>query len=178
MIILLILEGAVGPQLNSIIIHMKQLTLKNITLALSKEDDNIRVKSPDKNVLLLSQNIKNVIPIIESNFSVVDSFYLKRIADNPAATFDPDDIHRVSVSIVLDYLYMYNLWRLQYQRKKYQDLSFKQEDFDHPSTNDTIFSYFKYKYPDDWEIKCCVLMGRELDDLKRYYERRVQYYNK
>jgi hypothetical protein len=70
------------------------------------------------------------------------------------------------------------MWRLDYKRKKYQDLAFKQDDFKSPSTNDIIFGFFKYNYPDDWEIKCSVLMAMELDDLKTYYERRVQFYNK
>ena len=157
---------------------MKQLKLKNISLVLIEEDLNVRVKSPGQNVLLASQNVENVILIIEENFKIVDSFYLKRIEDNLKTTFDLDEVHNLSVSIVLYYLRMYNLWRLQYKAKKYQDLGFKEDDFNNPSTQDIIFSYYKAKYPDDWEIKCSVLMALELDDLKKYYERRLQFYNK
>ena len=157
---------------------MEQLKLENITLTLIEEGDAIRVKSAGRNVLLASQNIENVIVIIEGNFRIVDSFYLKQIEENPKTTFALDDIHSLSVSIVLYYLSMYNMWRLQYSHKKYQDLGFKHEDFQNPSTNDIIFSYYKNKYPHDWEIKCSVLMAMELDELKSYYERRLQYYNK
>ena len=157
---------------------MEQLKLENISLALIQEGDAIRVTSPDRNILLASQNIENVIQIIEVNFRIVDSFYLKRIEDNRKTTFVPDDIHSFSISIVLYYLYMYNMWRLEHKSKKYQYLSFKQADFENPSTSDIIFSYYKYKYPDDWEIKCSVLMALELDELKRLYERRLQFYNK
>ena len=147
-------------------------------MVLTEEGDAIRVIAPKQNVILASQNIENVIQIIEENFSIVDSFYLKRIEDNPQTTFVLDDIHRLSVSIVLNYLYMYNMWRVQYRRKKYQDLRFKQDDFKNPSTNDIIFHFYKYNYPGDWEIKCSVLMAMELVDLKRYYEGREQFYNK
>jgi hypothetical protein len=157
---------------------MNQLKLKNISLALTEEDSNVRVKSSGQNVLLTSQNIENVIQIIGENFKIVDSFYLKRIGDNLQTIFELDDVHNFSVSIVLNYLYMYNLWRLKYKAKKYQDLRFKEADFSHPYTHDIIFSYFTTKYPDDWEIKCSVLMAMELNDLKKYYERRLQYYNK
>jgi hypothetical protein len=158
----------------------QQLKLEGISLVLIEEGDAIRVISllPKRNVLLSSQNMENVIQIIEGNFRIVDSFYLKRIEDNPKTTFVLDDIHFLSVSMVLHYLYIYNMWRLDYKRKKYQDLAFKQDDFKSPSTNDIIFGFFKYNYPDDWEIKCSVLMAMELDDLKTYYERRVQFYNK
>lgn len=157
---------------------MNHLILENITLVLIEEDAAIRVKSPGQNVLLASQTIENVLLIIERNFSIVDLFYLKRIEDNPTTTFVPDDIHSLSVSIVLHYLHMHNMWRLQYTQKKYQDLEFKQEDFEHPYTHDIIFDYYKNKYPDDWEIKCSILMEMELDQLKLYYKRRLQYYNK
>ena len=157
---------------------MKQLNLKNISLILTEEGGNVRVKSPGQNVLLASQNIDNVMLIIEDNFNTVDSFYLKRTGDNLEVTFDVDDIHNISISIVLYYLNMYNAWRLKYKAKKYQDLAFKEDDFNHPYTQDIIFNYYKTKYPDDWEIKCSVVMAMELDDLKRYYEKRLQFYNK
>lgn len=156
----------------------QQLKLEGISLVLIEEGDAIRVISPKRNVLLASQTIEDVIQIIEGNFRVVDSFYLKRIEDNPKTAFALEDIHFLSVCIVLDYLYMYNMWRLQYKRKKYQDLGFKHDDFKDARTNDLIFGFYKYNYPDDWEIKCSILMAMELDDLRRYYERRVQFYNK
>lgn len=157
----------------------RRLTLKNIPLVLTEENGAVRVKSPDRNVLLPGQNIENVILIIEENFKIVDFFYLKRIEDNPITTFDPEDIHYLSISIVLYYLYMYNSWRVQHPaRRKYQDLTFKQEDFDFPSTNDIIFRYCRSIYPADWEIKCSVLMSMESGDLRRYYEERLKFYNK
>jgi hypothetical protein len=73
---------------------------------------------------------------------------------------------------------MYNSWRLQYRAKKYQDLTFKHEDFDHAPTNDIIFRYYRSIYPADWEIKCSVLMSMGLGDLRRYYEERLKFYNK
>lgn len=157
---------------------MHQLTLENIEVVLTEENGAVRVKAPGENVILHSQNIENVQFLIEENFKIVDGFYLRRIADRPEARFDPDDVHKVSLSIVLYYLYMYNFWRLQYETKRDQPLSWNEKDFEHPSTSDMIFSFYRGKYPEDWEIKCSVLMGMELEELKAYYGRRLQYYNK
>ena len=159
-------------------IFMKQLKLKNISLTLMEEGADVRIKSPGQNVLLASQNVDNVIAMIEENFKAVGSFYLNRIADNVKTTFKLDEVHEFSVSIVLYYLHMYNAWRLKYKAKKYQDLAFKEDDFNHPYTQDIIFNYYKTKYPGDWQIKCSVLMAMELDGLKKYYEGRLQFYNK
>ena len=157
----------------------KNLTLRNIPLTLTEEGNDIRVKSPDQSVLLVSTNIEFVMSIIEENFQIVDSFYLKRIEASPETTFDPEDVHSLSISIVLSYLSMYCSWRVWYPtRKKYQDLTFKHEDFKHPSTYDIVFRYYRGIYPKDWEIKCSVLLSMGLDDLKRYYEERLKYYNK
>lgn len=157
---------------------MIKFSIKNIPLVLLEEGDNVRVKSPSQNIFLASQNIENVILIIEENFTIVDSFYQKRISDSSKTSFNPGDIHNLSLTIVLSYLSMYNSWRLKYKAKKYQDLTFRVEDLDHPTTSDHIFRYFKNNYPEDWELKCSVIMAMELADLKAYYERREQYYNK
>lgn len=159
---------------------MKQLELENITLTLTEEGNAVRVTGAGRNVILAEQRVDEVARIIETNFGVVVAFYLERIAGSAAAgaVFAAEDIHQVCVSIVLSYLYIHNHWRLQYAAKKYQDLGFWPEDFGHPSTHDIIFSYYKNNYPSEWEMKCAVLMDMELDALKAYYERRLQYYNK
>jgi hypothetical protein len=73
---------------------------------------------------------------------------------------------------------MYNSWRVQYRRPKYDNLDFKEEDFNNPSTNDLLFDFYRGNYPADWEEKCAVLMGKDLESLKIYYQRRLQYNNK
>jgi hypothetical protein len=97
---------------------MNQLKLENIELALTEENGNVRVKAPGEHIILDKQNIENVISLIGGNFKIVDSFYLKRIADNPMVSFDLNEVHSLSLSIVFYYLYMYNFWRHQYESKE------------------------------------------------------------
>lgn len=156
--------------------QLKKIRLENIDADLVQENDNVRVVVNGRVVLLRQQTVAALAPIIEQNFMMVNSYYLARVSDN--ALFDHVDIRTVSLSIVLNYLFMYNNWRIQYKRKKYDDLGFKKDDFDHPSTHDIIFWYFRQKYPADWDKKCSVLLGMTLVELRSYYERREQYYNK
>lgn len=157
---------------------MKKVRLENINAELVQENDNVKVTVDGRAVLLRQQTVAAMAAIIEQNFVMVNSYYLEKISGDFKEIFDPVDVRTVSLSIVLNYLSMYNDWRIQYKRKSYDDLGFKQKDFDHPSTHDIIFWYFRQKYPADWDIKSSVLLGMTLDQLKSYYERREQYYNK
>jgi hypothetical protein len=157
---------------------MKEIQLGNIKIRLLQEKDNVRVVGPDNDVLLVQQSIPEVAAIVKHNFEIVSSYYLSKLTGNQTNDFDPVDISIVSLSIVLNYLFMYNSWRIQYQRKKYDNLEFKHEDFDHAPTHDIIFHYYRKKSPEDWDVKCSILMGMTLDELRSYYKRRELYYNK
>jgi hypothetical protein len=156
---------------------MKEIKIENITLSLSNEGGNVRVKSDKENVILPNQNIDTVAELIEHNFNVVVSHY-KLMIDKGKKEFDFSDINFVGISIVLYYLYMYNSWRSMYKKQENRDLKFIEKDFSHPSTHDIVFNYFKTKYPSDWEEKCTVLLGMEVAELKAYYKTREESYNK
>jgi hypothetical protein len=156
---------------------MKKLVLENIVLELVKENDDVRVSSPTRSFVLFEQTIENVSSIIQHNFKVVDSHYKSMIAQHPEIGFDLKDIHTISMKIVLRFLYMYNSWRVQYRRPKYDNLDFKEEDFDDASAADIIFDYYRVNYPADWQEKCAVLMGKDLEALKHYFQRRQDYHN-
>ncbi|QQT24856.1 hypothetical protein [Sphingobacterium spiritivorum] len=156
---------------------MKEIKIENITLGLSSEGMNVRVKSNKENLVLSNQNIDNVAELIEHNFNVVSNHY-KLIIDREKKEFDLKDINFISISIVLHYLYMYNSWRVMYKKQENKDLRFNENDFSNPSTHDIVFNYFKTKYPNDWEEKCAVLLGIELNKLNTYYKIREIFYNK
>jgi hypothetical protein len=157
---------------------MGKLVLENITIELVKENNDVRVCLPTRSAILSEQNIETVSRIIQHNFEIVDAHYRSMIAGHADISFDLNDIHTLSLKIVVYYLYMYNSWRVQYRRPKYDNLDFKEEDFNNPSTNDLIFDFYRSNYPADWEEKCAVLMGKDLESLKIYYQRRLQYNNK
>lgn len=156
---------------------MKEIKIENITLGLLGEGANVRVKSNKENLILSNQNIDSVAELIQYNFDVVVNHY-KLMIDREKKEFDLKDINFISISIVLHYLYMYNSWRVMYKKQENKDLRFNEKDFSNPSTHDIVFNYFKTKYPNDWEEKCAVLLGMELNELNAYYKTRESFYNK
>lgn len=157
---------------------MEEIKLEDITLNIMKEDDGVRVTSEDESILLSDESVRNIISIITSNFVTVKTYYQSRIPDDRKNEFHTSDVNRISVSILLHYLYVYNSWRRRYKKQGKIDLLFNDEDFDQPSTHDIIFNYFRKKYPDDWEGKCGMLLDLKLDDLQDYFKNRQAFYNK
>ena len=157
---------------------MEQVRLENIILNLSNENDGVRVKSENENIILSNQAIRNISNIIVNNFKVIKSYYESKIPVDLTYAFNLFDIHHISVSILLNYLYMYNSWRKMYKKHENIDLRFNTKDFDHPSTHDIILNYYKAKYPREWEDKCSILLGMDLDQLRAYYKNREAFYNR
>jgi hypothetical protein len=156
---------------------MKKLVLENIVLDLVKENNDVRVYLPTTSIIFSEQNIENLSGIIRHNFKVVDTHYTSMIAQHPELSFDLNDIHTISMKIVLSLLYIYNSFRVQYRRKKYDNLDFKEEDFNAARAADIIFDFYRVNYPADWQEKCAVLMGKDLEGLKHYFQRRQDYHN-
>lgn len=156
---------------------MKEIQLENVTLLLSVETGNVRVKSIRENVILSNQKVDTVSEIIKHNFEVVSSHYKLMISETKD-NFEFEDVSQVSIAVVMYYLYMYNSWRSIYKKQENKDLRFNEKDFDNPSTHDIVFNYFKTKYPCDWKEKCAVLLGMKEAELSAYYATRENFYNK
>lgn len=157
---------------------MEEIKLGDVTVNVMAEDDDVRVRSNGENILLSDESVRNIIGIITSNFVTIKTYYQSRIPDDRKNEFQASDLNRISVSILLHYLYVYNSWRRRYNKQRKIDLLFKDKDFDQPSTHDIIFNYFRKKYPDDWEGKCSMLLNLKLDDLQDYFKNRQAFYNK
>lgn len=156
---------------------MKEIILENITISLSREGNNVRVQSDKENVILFNQRVETVSELLTHNFKVVSGHY-RLIISEAKDKFDFKDITIICIAILLHYLYMYNSWRSMYKKQENKDLRFNEKDFNNPSTHDILFDYFKTKYPNDWEEKCAILIGKELTELKTYYKTREEFYNK
>lgn len=154
----------------------REILIEDIVLSLSEEGDNVRARSDEENVLLANQRIEKISELVEFNLNLVRSHY-KLIMDREGGKIDLSDLNRVSLSIVLYYLYMYNSWRGMYKGQENRDLKFLDKDFNQASTHDILFQYFKTKSPEDWEEKCAVMLEMDLEELKTYYERRKLFYN-
>lgn len=162
---------------------MKEITLKNITLKLLDEinilnkQNAVRVISDTQNVILSNQEIYNVEQIIEKNFRVVYDFYASK-AKNKTREISALDIETISVQIVLEYLYMYNMWRNNYKNKADLSLEFDKKDFSSPKTADVIFYYCRKKYPNNWLKNSAILLGISQVRASLYYKERESFYNK
>lgn len=155
----------------------KEEHIENITLNLSSEYTNVRVISNKQNLILSNQNIESVAELIRFNFNVVSNHY-KLIIEKEKKEFNLKDINFISISIVLHYLYMYNSWKDMYRKQENKDLRFNDKDLSNPSTHDIVFNYFITKYPNEWEEKCAILLGMELNKLRTYYQTRESFYKK
>lgn len=153
---------------------MKEIKLEKIILKLSKEYDNVRIKSDNDNVILINQDIEIVASLIKNNFDIVYGYYKSKVINST----DLEDINSVSITIILQYLYMYNTWQNTYKNKINQDLQFNERDFNNPTTFDLIMDYYRKNRPHYWLEKSCVLLGMNVMDLQKYYAERERFYNK
>jgi hypothetical protein len=155
----------------------KDYTIGELTFNLSNEGNTVFVKSITKNARLGFQTIENVYQLIDTNIKIVYNHYNSQL-QNAKKIFPLFDLYELSFSIVIHYLYMYNMWRFTYKKQENKDLTFDVKDFDHPSTHDIIFFYLKKKYPTDWQTISAALIGMTLIELKTYYKGREDFYNK
>jgi hypothetical protein len=143
--------------------------IEDIMIDLTEENGAIRLTADtNNNVILSNQSMAFVENIVKENFQVVKSHYQKKSGDS----VDNRDLNNISLKIVLQYLYMYNMWRRLYEKEKDRDLKFVSDDFEHPATHDMIIGYFKNKYPGNYSVQCAVLLGMSTDRFKKYEEER------
>ena len=151
-------------------------TIDNIKIELGKENNGVRLTTDnDDRVILPNQTIAFVKNIVKENFQIVKTYY--NAEPGVSVSIDKRDLSIVSLKIVLDYLYMYNMWRNIYDHHKGRNLKFLIEDFEMPTTKDKIIWYFKNKYPDDYPAKCELMLGMSADEFKKYEKRRQEFYN-
>jgi len=148
----------------------------HIQIELSKEDQGIRLTTQNNdNVILLNQTVTSVEKIVKENFEIVKAYYQ---AQPGVVTFiDERDLSSISLKIVLNYLYMYNAWRTMYKEHENRDLMFLAEDFEKPSTNDLIISYFRNEYPDNYSAKCELMLVMSADKFETYEKMRQEFHN-
>ncbi len=145
-------------------------------IELARENKGIRLTTHnDDNIILPNQTMDSVENIVKENFQIVKSYYQAK--SGVSVSVDKHDISVVSLKIVLYYLYMYNMWRRIYEHHKDRDLEFLAEDFENPSTRDTIIWYFKKKYPENYSTKCELMLSMSADEFKSYEKKRQEFHD-
>ena len=153
---------------------MAFIIIDDIQIELTKESSGIRLTTPNNdNVILKDQTASSVEAIVRENFQIVKSYYQAK--PGVLGSIDKHDLSVVILKIVLDYLYMYNMWRKLYKEQQDRDLRFLVEDFAHPRTSDTIIWYFKNKFPKNYSAKCELMLGMSADEFKAYEKSRQEF---
>lgn len=150
------------------------IVLGDIHGILRHEKDGIRVLLAGENVILPHLDLATASAIITRNFDIVCNHYRYATVNGCKIS----EVQRISVSIVLHYLYIYNIWRKSYPNMANLDLGFREEDFRSPGTFDIIAHYCKQYYPDAWMEKAVVLLKMSKEVIRQYEDRRQLYYNR
>ncbi|WP_163215053.1 hypothetical protein [Bacteroides sp. 519] len=149
----------------------------DLSIDITKEGNNVRVKSKYHNVLFVNQNVNKIIELINNNFLIVKKHYLI-IANNSIEKIPLEDIYIISLSIVLSYLYINNMWNQEHKKHVQKVLIFDRECFTNSAVVDIVFNFFQNKYSTNWLEKSSIMMGLSVDEAQSLYESRKDYYNK
>jgi len=117
--------------------------LGHITFELQTEGNGLHLKTDLENWFIPIQTIEETSQIIEKNYGIVKDHFKNKIGQIISET----DLENVCFNIVLHYFQMYNHWRTMYKRETKRDLTFLQNDFEHPHTSYHIVNYFKKCIP-------------------------------
>ena len=154
--------------------HQMTFNLDNIKVAISDENNGIRLITEDENWLIPRQTFDETKTIIEKNFKIIREYFLEKVG----AAISQSDLNNVCLKIALSYFQMYNHWRSMYKREANRDLTFLQNDFDSTGTIHTVIGYFQNMYPENYEDKCEVMLGMSNAKLKEAVISKYQYDNK
>lgn len=144
-------------------------------IAIREEGGSIRLSTlENQNVLFPNQTIGNIKELLLSNYKTVKEHY------RPSAekVIPIEDLNDISLKIVIDRLYMYNMWRIWYKKQENRDLNFRIEDFEHPDLTDTILLYLRKKYPSDYSQRCEMLFDMTKSEFEAYEKNRNSFFNK
>lgn len=147
--------------------------IEKIPVNLIEEPYGIRLKTPQEEKFLGHQTTQALRDIVAQNFSFVKSAYEQRCPEGLPA----DELHEVSLQVVLHYLAQYNSWRNLYEKYRDCDLGFQEKDFDHPFTHDILLSYFKNRYPKDYGRICGSLANKQPEVMLEYERNRDYFYD-
>lgn len=126
------------------------------------------------NLLLANVGMSEARQVVTGNYETVKAHYLSLTGDSIIAA----DLERVALKIVLNYFYMYQLWRTMYAPEKNRNLAFLPKDFDHPSTGDVIIFYFRSAYPGRHSVPCEIMLGMNAEEFAAHEKSRQAFYDK
>ncbi len=103
--------------------------------------------------------------------------YARKVAAS-GVTIEPGPIEQVAMKVVLNTLYVYNLWRNQYPERRDQPLVVGEEELDHPQANDECLHYCEREYGAEYIKYAAALTGMTPDEFAAYEERRRAFWDR
>ncbi len=141
---------------------------------MTDENNGIRLTTDDENWFIPRQTLEETKTIIEKNFEIIRNHFHDKMGE----IITEADLNNASLKIALHYFQMYDHWRTMYKRETNRDLTFIQKVFEHPYTSDAILDYFKNKYPDNYIMKCEVMLNMTTEQVREYVIRKDQFDNR
>jgi hypothetical protein len=152
-----------------------QFHLDHNEIQLQKEANGLRLTTQTGQSLLLANvTFKEAHSVITHNYQIVKAHFEPNLHGIISTTHH----EAVSLKIVLHYFYLYQMWRSLYEEEKNNDLSFREKDFDHPGTIDTVIAHFKWAYPKQYAPYCQTYLGMTNHQFHEYEKSRQTYFDR
>ena len=145
----------------------------HIEISTVEENGNVMLYWGDRKLFFGKQDEATVQSLLLGNFKLVRTYYEQKAKDKLTG----EELDELSLTIVLHYLYMYNMWRGFYKGQENKQLEFDEEDFHHPQTHDEIIWFLKRKYPGDHIHRCSALMEMSESEFRDYEKRRQEFHD-
>lgn len=145
----------------------------HIEISTVEENGNVMLHWGDRKLFFGKQDEATVQSLLLGNFKLVRNHYEQKAKDKLTG----EELDELSLTIVLHYLYMYNMWRGLYKGQENKQLEFDEEDFHHPQTHDEIIWFVKRKYPRDHIHRCSALMEMSESEYRDYEKRRQEFHD-
>ena len=147
--------------------------IEQMEIELTEDQYGLRLNWDNAQLPLPGQTLATATDLLQKNFATVIGRFSQLASDDIPA----EELHEVSLKVVLHYFYLYNSWKYSNEKEKDRDLAFLPKDFQHPNTYDIILQYFKIKYPGDYARKSASLTEKTVEELLKYEYDRDSFYN-
>ncbi len=147
------------------------IRIGSIEVLLRDEGNGIRLTTDYENCFIAKQTLHETKEVLQKNLEIIKQHYLNK----RGSTITEADMDHVCLKIAIYYFIMYNNWRSMYWKLKNKDLTFIQQDFEHPQTFNIIINYFTKKYPANYTEKCELMLNMTPEQLRDYVIRKEQF---
>jgi hypothetical protein len=128
--------------------------LEGVDIEITVEANGIRLKTDFQNVLILGQRWADLKPIFLNNYRLVKGAFVEN-----QNIISEIDFTKLIIKIVIQYLGLYAMWRVNYEKEKDRDLTFCLEDLKSPMTYDCVTDYLQLKYRKDFRQRAARILN-------------------